>query len=255
MNLYYYDEFGDLKCFDSNIKQCGEKGTEAEDYPIQIYNDRQCVKICFGFLSPSEDICYIGNEQCPENSKKGIYEGKIKCDCQYKYYFDTNNKKKCLSKDENCPNEYTYIIQDKNECVKNCDEYNIIFDNKCLESCPYPLTENEEKKSCECAQNWYKTSENKYVCLGEDEICTNEYPYLIEDTKECVQKCNKTNYDIFYNNKCISSCEDNNMKKVEVKEGYPTFEISPYTCRCKNGLKVYVQRVVIKHVMILEKVI
>ena len=235
MNLYYFNDEGILKCFDNNIKQCGEIDKDSKDYPIQINGTNQCVKNCFGVLSPSENICYL-NDLCPENTEKGIYDGKIKCECKYKYYFDANQKKICLSKDEKCPSNYKYLIPEKKQCIQNCDGYNIIFDNKCLQNCPSGMSETEEedeieeegKKACKCKKNWYKESDNKYICLNEDEVCTENFPYLIKETNECVKKCSDTNYNIFYNNECLSSC-GNNMDKIPYEET----DISSYTCKCK----------------------
>ena len=235
MNLYYFNDEGILKCFDNNIKHCGEIDKDSKDYSIQINGTNQCVKNCFGVLSPSENICDL-NDLCPEKTEKGIYDGKIKCECKYKYYFDANQKKICLSKDENCPSNYKYLIPEKKQCIQNCDGYNIIFDNKCLQNCPSGMSETEEedeieeegKKACKCKKNWYKESDNKYICLNEDEVCTENFPYLIKETNECVKKCSDTNYNIFYNNECLSSC-GNNMDKIPYEET----DISNYTCKCK----------------------
>ena len=233
MNLFYYNDDDILECFDNAIQKCGEKGTIAENYPIQIDKTNECIQNCFGILSPSEDICYTNTEnfKCPQNTQKGIYNGKIKCECKYKYYFDSNNKKICLNETEKCPSDYNYFIPDKNQCTINCNDYPIIFDNNCLNRCPGSMKPTDDNKSCKCEKNWYKTIEDKYICLSKDEVCNNEYPYLIEETSECVEKCDKTNYEIFYDNKCISSCGDK-MTRVVVEEDYPTYNISKYTCRC-----------------------
>ena len=234
INLFYYDdEKGNKKCFDTNITKCGEEGKESEEYKIQIYNSNQCIKNCFGVLSPSEKVCYINGENCPVNSQKGIYDGKVKCECKYKFYFDINKDKICLDEKAQCPDEYKYLIPDSNECVSGCEGYPLIFDNKCLTVCPTGMTKTEDEKSCKCSKYWYKTSENKYICLKENENCNNNYPYLIEETKECVQKCNKTGYDIFYDNKCISSCGSNKIL-VDVELGNPLKDIALKTCRCQN---------------------
>jgi len=79
--------------------------------------------ICFGVLSADESICYLGSTdevKCPNNTKIGLFDGKIKCECEYNYYFDSNNKKKCLGKDENCPDN-RYLIKETKECVKECN--------------------------------------------------------------------------------------------------------------------------------------
>ena len=225
MNLYYFNDEGVKTCFSNETLKCGEAGKDSKNYTYQVDGTSQCVKNCLGVLSPAEDICYLGtsiNEKdiCPPNSEKGIFDNKIKCDCKYKYYLDENDnkKKKCLNENEKCPSEYNYLIQDKNECVKSCDGYNVVFDNKCLENCPVGMDEeNTEngKKICKCRNYWFKELENKYICV---EQCTDKYPYLIEETKECVKNCNETKYNIMHNNKCISSCGEN-MTIIQLDDG------------------------------------
>ena len=226
MNLYYYDDDGKIKCFNTDIQKCGEEGKDSKDYPIQISGTGQCVKNCFGILSASETECYLGEVECPKNTKKGIYNNKVKCECKYKYYIDENKVKICLDEENSCPDGYNYLVPETNECVKNCDG-KIEFDNKCLDSCPSPLEETEDHKSCQCSENWYKDS-NKYICLAENEVCPNKYPYL-SDKKECVNKCDKGNFNILDNKKCVDSCDENKIK-VPVDNG-----ISKFICRCKNA--------------------
>ena len=236
MNLFYYAENGTLICFDNTkINKCGQENTDAEEYKIQIYNSNQCIKNCYGVLSPSENICYVNGENCPKNSEKGIYNGVIKCECKYKYYINTNNEKICLDETEQCPEEYSFIILNENKCVSICDKEKYkIFDVICIEkgaSCPAGMIGDDN--TCNCYRYWYKTPENKIECLKNNENCTYNYPYLIEDTKECVKKCNKKNYDIFYDNKCISSC-DSNMVNADVEPDNPLYSIATKTCRCGN---------------------
>lgn len=223
MNLYYFNDEGVKTCINNETLKCGETGKDSENYPYQVDGTNQCVKNCLGVLSPAEDICYLGtsiNEKdiCPPNTEKGIFGNKIKCDCKYKYYLDENdNKKICLNENEKCPTEYNYLVQDKNECVKSCDGYNVVFDNKCLDNCPVGMDEEntENGKSCKCRKYWFKELENKYTCV---EQCNDKYPYLIEETNECVKNCNETKYNIMHNNKCISSCGEN-MTVVQLDDG------------------------------------
>ena len=239
MNLFYYNnKTGVHDCFNKDITTCGEKGTAAESYKIQIYNSKQCIQNCYGVLSPSENICYINGEQCPQNSIKGIFNGKIKCECKYKYYFNENKEKICLSEYEQCPETYSYFIPEENQCVKSCDPdiYQLIFDNNCYKgsTCPAGMSLTTDKKGCECSRYWYKTVENKYFCLKNEENCTYFYPYLIKNTRECVQKCNRTGYEILYNNECLSSC-GNNMIQVEIEDNNPLKNYAKKTCRCQNA--------------------
>ena len=233
VDFFYFNENGIMTCLDYGIK-CGEKDKESQEYPFQISGTKQCAKNCYGILNPSEDICYLDDIDCSEieNTQKGIFNGKLKCECKYKYYFDNNNKKICLNENEECPSAYMYLIPDKNQCVGNCDNFPYVFDNKCLNDCPDGLDRDSESKTCICTHRWYKESEKKYVCTNSDTECPEKYPY-IQQEKECVNKCDPINYNIFYNNECVSSCNEN-KDKVPIDENSPYKGIAQYTCRCKN---------------------
>ena len=62
------------------------------------------------------------------------WNGKIKCDCEFNYYFDSDQKKQCLGKDEKCPGD-RYLVQDTKECVLECIgdyQYKHKYDKKCF---------------------------------------------------------------------------------------------------------------------------
>ena len=240
MNLYHLDESGNKLCFNSQIKECGELNSDAAEYKYRIYNGseptNECSKHCFGLLSPSEDKCYLNVENCEDidikNTTLIIGENKLKCDCKFRYYTDSSTKKKICLEDECSEQRYRFYIPDTKECVTNCEgDYKYIFDNNCFKGCPGGSTFTEGE--CKCSKYFYKIGENNYKCT---ETCTSEYPYLIEETKECVKKCEGTNYEIFYKNQCYSSCEDITgiklSKIISVEERVKS--IAPYTCQCEN---------------------
>ena len=232
VDLFYYDDSGIKICLEKDLK-CGEKGKASEEYPIQVYNSKQCIKNCYNILNPSEDTCYPEGYNCTGNTQKGFYDGKLKCECKYKYYLDNNNKTICLNESEECPNDYKYLIPDKKECVKKCDEsYKYIFDYKCLlKDCPNGMQRDDEKHTCVCSYRWYKEPGKNYECTKSDE-CPKNYPYYIKNTQECVDKCgliiDDVLYDIIYNDECLSSCEDNKMRVINDLNNN-----AKYTCRCK----------------------
>ena len=207
--LFYYDINGEQICLDpTEIKSC----ENVEEYKIQLNGTNQCLKTCSGVLSVNEDICYSGSAQtiqCPNNTKVGFFDGKIKCDCKYNYYYNSKNLKICLGENEKCPNE-RYFIPETKECVIKCNEtsYPYLFDNNCFKTCPSGTIKNNELYTCNCEYNWYKISDSKFVCLDENEECNDEYPYLIVDKKECVKNCGNTEYPVINNNKCYSSCNN-----------------------------------------------
>jgi len=224
--LYYIDDEGNKKCFDPKIKLCTETNS---DYTIQVNGTNQCTKICFGVLSVDGDVCYWGSAdsiKCPENSILGIFNGDIKCECIYGFYTNLKGKKVCLDKTLKCP-DYKYFNTQTRECVPTCGEL-FLVDGKCYSYCPTGMTPNDgTPKTCTCVYNFYKTDEDKYVCLQEYDLCPSEYPYLIVEKKECVKECSKE-YPILYDMKCRSNCETNYHRIKDPNNP------DKYICVCDN---------------------
>ena len=66
--------------------------------------------------------------------------------------FDNDKNYKCLYNNE-CPNNYKYIIEEKNQCVYNCKQYPGFpyeFQKKCYKSCPINISEISEEKENYC---------------------------------------------------------------------------------------------------------
>ena len=219
--LFYFDSNWVKICVDPSIQSCENINIDGNNnYKIQLNGTSQCLSTCFGVLSPDETVCYDGSNEtvkCPNNTKSGFIDGKIKCDCEYNYYFDANNKKICLGKDEGCPNGL-FLIPDLKKCVQQCDsEYPNSLDNMCYKNCPSGFDLDESNKKCKCSNKWYKLSENKIICLLRDEPCVTDFPYLVEETNECVKDCATTRFPILSNNKCISGCSGNYKQDTDIK--------------------------------------
>ena len=222
--LFFYNEDGTKTCIDPQKKYCTELDT---NYKIQVNGTNQCTDICYGVLSVDEDVCYWGPAEsinCPINSVKGIFKGIIKCQCEYGYYYNLQKKMVCLDKNLKCP-DYKYFNTDTKECVQSCEEL-FLLDNKCYSNCPTGMIGDTSEKTCKCVYKFYKVDDNKFVCLDKDDQCPAEYPYLIEEAKECVKECSSA-YPIVNDMKCFSECPANYMR---IKD--PTNELK-YICICK----------------------
>ena len=244
-NLFYVNEQGIKKCLRPDQLYCDDaKNIEVEfkDYIYRIYNTKECVKYCFGFLSPSKDICYTGFKSCSEidnNTHLVIEEeDKLICDCKYRFYqypvYSGKIVKNCLGENDECSfgSYYMYTPKTK-ECVIQCNDENpIIFDdNKCFDECPIIDNTAETSEACKCDEGKFlvKISEIEYKC--ENLVCTSEYPYRINETKRCVKKCLGTGYEVLYKNECRTSC-DIGMKIIEIDEDDKLREIAKFTCQC-----------------------
>ena len=224
--LYFINDKGIKQCLDPKIKLCTETNS---DYTIQVNGTNQCTKICFGVLSVDGDVCYWGSAdsiKCPENSMLGIFDGDIKCECQYGFYTNLKGKKVCLDKTLKCP-DYKYFNTQTRECVQTCGDLYLV-DGKCYSYCPTGMIPSDgTPRTCTCVYNFYKTDEDKYVCLQEYDQCPFEYPYLIVEKKECVKECSKE-YPILYDMKCRSNCEENYHRIKDPNNP------DKYICVCDN---------------------
>ena len=234
-NLYYFDQpENKIKCIDDQKEFCFNI---EEDYKIQIYGTKQCIKICDNnyIKSLNGEFCYKNDQNaCSYEDDRSsqiittLGNGK-KCECKYRYYIDRNlnNKKICLGENEECPENYLMYNVESKECLEDCSGLKV-FDNKCLKDCPSSFSIDGSK--CVCDKYWYKIGENDYRCI---DSCDGKYPYLIEETKQCVNKCKGTNYEVLYKNNCYSSCTSIGMTKIEI-EDEKLKEIASYTCQCNN---------------------
>ena len=103
------------------------------------------------------------------------------------------------------------MISDKRECINKCvedDDYKYEFRKKCYKSCP--------EGSIQSINN---TASNQYYCQA---VCTEENPFEILATQECVKNCNINDIK---NNLCIlnyktnkDNKENNNENKKEEEE-------------------------------------
>ena len=168
---------GCAKCFKNNNhirygmlsidKMCRECKMDDPDkpyYPLQKYNDAQFYVNCYrkdelptGYYFDEEEqmhkLCY---ETCASCNKKGNYfnhsciscapnyyfveEDPNKCfpKCAHYYYFTQYNQYKCTKEDE-CPKEYPYFIEDKLKCIDHCindKTYIYLYKKECFYSCP-----------------------------------------------------------------------------------------------------------------------
>ena len=173
---------------------------ENTEYPIILQNNT-CVKFCPKELYLFNSYCYL---TCPEGSYK-IEEKKI-CECNNLFYIDDYNNKNCLTSTTCKENEnYSYLIKNKNQCVKSCSSDNYFkysFNNICYSQCPKNTKKNKENK-CECMYKFY-IKNNELICLNENEKCPENYYFLLENSNQCFKTCPEDTF--IFNNKCLQSC-------------------------------------------------
>ena len=201
-NLFYIDE--------KNNKICLNKTSNCNDtngYSYLIKNKNQCVKDCSSddyYKLSFNNICYF---KCPKNSKNFIDN---KCECLFKFYYK-NNELICLDENENCPENYNFLEENSNECLKECKKDNFIFNNRCLLSC-----ENDKKpngKECICKFKFFYNN-SMLNCLNENENCPSNFSYINKENNECLIKC--PNKYLIFKNECVKNCPEIIMNLIQL---------------------------------------
>ena len=241
MYYFYFDE--------NNKKIClSENDICPDSKNLFIPDTLECVNSC-----PSSEDNYYPYQfrqfclnHCPLGS---IFDESTKvCECGEKFWYQTSpGNYECL--DGNCFDPYPVSIKPTRECVKTCKgtDYEYLYDKKCYDSCDFsPNTIGKEidsslaKYECICEHPWYyeidSNNNNIIHCPANDsgiqkckDYINKDLPYMIEATKECVNRC-PSEYPYYFNNICYISCEYANIKyKYNVKSIETSFE-----CQCNN---------------------
>ena len=161
-------------------------------------------------------FCY-DNNQCPDN-----------------YIYLIKDKKICT---KNCGFEdiYKYLIREKNLCINNCqndDLYKYTIEQKtlCVSNCQnddeYRYTIEEKKlcvNNCQNDETYKYTIENKKLCK-DNCLIDDTYKYTIENKKLCIDNClldDTYKYTIEEKKLCIDNCQfDDTYKYTYDKRCY-----------------------------------
>ena len=230
-NLYYYDDSNIMICINPLAEACNDATNNDSPYKIKKYGSNECLKKCNGVLSVTETDCYDIPHVCSEENSQLITlsNGQKKCECKNKYRFE-NGIKKCLGPNNVCLNEEKYIPE-TNGCVNSCEApYQYSFNNYCMSKCPERSSNIGDE--CNCPKYWYSYSNFNFVCLGENEECPKTHPFVIEETKQCVEKCTGT--EILEENKCVSTCSDVNFSGTQIRSFDSNYKYANYICQCNH---------------------
>ena len=209
----------------TNLGCCFPDTTEIDGYYID-YNEskyKKCPEFCLKCKNSTICIkCKKGypyfNFQCFSHcpNKTHLNEEGNLCICNNKFYVDDYNITNCLNKEENCNDEYPFLLQKNGECLKECNnELPYSFNNICYNKCPNNSIAIDDSKICECEYKFYEEN-NKLFCLNKNDECNEKYPYLIFNKSKCVKSCNELNPYIF-NNQCLSTCDGNKINSIDNK--------------------------------------
>ena len=211
---------------DSSNHHCNQCDNDNGYYPMDgvasncYDNSTKPTNYYFDNNSNSFKKCY---DTCASCSQAGDNEHHNcdTCDINSGYHLIEGGNGKCVSGTTTLSGYILYNNQFL-KCYETCKECNkplIGTNENCLECqegyMEHPLVSTNCVKKCEKeGQRWYIGSNNSYNCIEEDK-CTGFYPFLIEETNQCVSSCTDlfscpyciANQPLFeYNDKCIKKC-------------------------------------------------
>jgi len=194
------------------------------DFPV-FYNFK-----CFASCENSDALEIKNGEPVP--LQNNVFSEKT-CACapQSKWYMDGNTKH-CVNSCFDGDKTFKYEIVATRECVDECpiDNY-YTFNEYCYNRCEDndKLKTNEPYRECLCQYGWYYTNDDKTrrQCLESDQTCISinvDKNYLIESTKECVNKCPE--YLFEFNHVCYDVCPENTIDHINENGNYCTCNLN-----------------------------
>ena len=142
---------------------------------------------------------------------KNCYE---KCNINEYYYIDNDNQMNCTGTLA-CPSEYSKLIKEKGECVKECNsKYKYEYMNECFENCPEGTKASESTiciKLYEYNNSYYEECPLVTKSDHEDKICYDECPAIkFEYNNTCYSNCPNNTYSFYIKRKeCLEELLEN----------------------------------------------
>ncbi len=171
-----------------NIMSCNESchTCSGEEIPLS----HRCSQCLNGYYPLSERA---------SDTVKNCYNSTTILELDNGYYYDTDDNvwKECY---ETCKKCSTLGTSTEHKCT-SCQN-NLIFDiyikNNCITSCD---------------KFWHRDiNKINHICIDK---CNSNYPYLINETNECVSSCTNANNNgkiyYYYSGECISKCPSNTL--------------------------------------------
>ena len=170
---------------------------------------------------PLNKICECNLEKCSTCSRESLkFNLCLECnEGYYQIYNDSRNNNSFI----NCyqtPDGYYLDINEKlyKECYKSCKICNISGNEEyhnciqCNNDYNNEFKFNNFKNCYKNCSNYYYFDNNKYYCT-ENLECPQNFNKLIENKKECVNKCDDDEiYKYEFRNKCYQDCPEGSIK-------------------------------------------
>ena len=175
-NEGYYPKENDNNNIDSFI----DCYNNPQGYYLDNNDGNPIYKLCYETCSKCDIGGSITYHNCAECKPDFYFElilnnGFKNCykKCPYYFYHDKNVDKYYCTEFEECPEQYSKLIFNKNECINKCEEdeeYKYEFRKRCYKECP---------------EDSYANNNTFYCNL----ICPEERPFELVSLQICVKYC------------------------------------------------------------------
>lgn len=181
------------------VEKCYNNCLTCSNGPIYQDMDKKII------LNMSCDLCDNENEYFFVEKEKGLFH-----DCYLKSDIPNNFYKKY----DEINNDYKYY--QCYELCSNCSERGTDSDMKCdscLNNIDYEFVKGNCYQSVQCLYYFFRniTNNNNKECLEKGKICLNDYPFLLENNKECLTSCS---FEQLIDKICISTKFPKALEKV-----------------------------------------
>jgi hypothetical protein len=195
---------------------------KCKDHNLYVYLGN-CFKSCrYGYFNDSNGtkICKCHRIKCRECTEESLkYNLCVSCN-KAEGYYEMLNDKNNMSDFIDCIREKEGYYYDNNSekykpcypsckyCYKNEEDKMNHYCISCNEENSFSIivTNNFTNMSCfpECKYYYYFNQTNDYICT-KNSYCPPSYPFLLENTKRCIQSCNEKN-KYHFRHTCFEQC-------------------------------------------------
>ena len=209
---WYSNETG-VQCKEENDnKDCEKLHSELR---FLIKDTKECVISC------PKEYPYYFNKECykscedEENLVNKNNTEDYECQCSGKWRVKNGTEIECISEPECGDDEYSLENQ---QCIPNttCPNDYYLFNKICYKKCPTNTDIDLMKPNeCKCKSLWFRRDEGSIACLRENKCPYPEYPYLIQETNQCVKEETDCNKYLIFNYNCSFNCPINTIKNTK----------------------------------------
>ena len=203
---------GSYEIRDSNIVYLTQSTNNNDEIVYYIKESVLYSKYCYISIKICNEAC----EECDEYSDEKYNTKCLSCNTDHFPLEDDSSI--CIHKDESIP-YYYYELTQFSKCYDTCEyckSKGNSTNHQCMK-CKSDLIVSPNLTQCICdiTQYYWSLINDAYVCQ-DDTHCTDSYPYLIENTKQCVSSC--PNDKKLYQNICYEECPEGTKESMNICE-------------------------------------